>query len=104
MNNVSKKLLILARQNAANYLTYQKVRAIGVAGSVARCQADVYSDIDMSIYYEELPSHEELKAAYEQNEGSNYRIYADESASICQRWIQQKLGNITSYGQKNLIK
>jgi predicted nucleotidyltransferase len=80
MNNVSKKLLALAHKNAASYLTYQKVRAIGVAGSIARGQADVYSDIDMSIYYEELPSHEELKAAYEQNQGSNYRIYSDESA------------------------
>ncbi|MBW4685724.1 MAG: nucleotidyltransferase domain-containing protein [Komarekiella atlantica HA4396-MV6] len=78
MNNVSKQLLILAQKNAATYLANPKVRAIGVAGSVARGQADAYSDIDMSIYYGELPSDEELKAAYEENQGLDYRIYASD--------------------------
>ena len=68
----------MAQKNAATYLANPKVKAIGVAGSVARGQADVYSDIDMSIYYEELPSEEELKAAYEHNLGSDYRIYASD--------------------------
>ncbi len=65
MNDASKQLLTLAQKNAATFLTNPKVKAIGVAGSVARGQADAYSDIDMSIYYEKLPSEEELKAAYE---------------------------------------
>ena len=75
MNDVSTKLLALAQKNAAIYLANPKVWAIGVSGSVARGQADAYSDIDMSIYYKELPSDEELKVAYEQNQGSDYRIH-----------------------------
>lgn len=75
MNDISKQLLSLAQKNAATYLVNPKVKAIGLAGSVARGQADASSDIDMSIYYEELPSDEELKAAYEKNQGTDYRIY-----------------------------
>lgn len=78
MNDASKQLLALARRNAASYLVNPKVRAIGVAGSVARGQADTYSDIDMSIYYWELPSDEELKAAYEHNQGLDYRLHASD--------------------------
>lgn len=78
MNEATEKRLALARRNAIAYLATSKVRAIGVAGSVARGQADAYSDVDMSIYYDELPTEEELKAAYEQNQGSNYKVYADE--------------------------
>ena len=81
MNDASEQGRAIAKRNAAAYLAIPKVRAIGVAGSVARGQADAYSDIDMSIYYEELPSEEELKAAYEQNQGSDYRVYADERES-----------------------
>ncbi|MBD2431560.1 MULTISPECIES: hypothetical protein [Fischerella] len=78
MNDASKQLLALARSNAVSYLVNPKVRAIGIAGSVARGQADTYSDIDMSIYYWELPSDEELKAAYEYNQGSDYRLHASD--------------------------
>ncbi len=91
MNNASEQRLAIAKRNAAAYLTIPKVRAIGVAGSVARGQADAYSDIDMSIYYEELPSEEELKAAYEQNQGSDYRVYADEreSGAVVEQYFVQ---------------
>jgi predicted nucleotidyltransferase len=91
MNNASEQRLAIAKRNAAAYLTLPKVRAIGVAGSVARGQADAYSDIDMSIYYEELPSEEELKAAYEQNQGSDYRVYADEreSGAVVEQYFVQ---------------
>ncbi|MFQ4146454.1 nucleotidyltransferase domain-containing protein [Chlorogloeopsis sp. ULAP02] len=78
MNDASKRLLALAQKNAASYLVNPKVKAIGIAGSVARGQADVYSDIDMSIYYDELPTDEELKATYEQNQGSDYRLHASD--------------------------
>ncbi|MBF2008267.1 MAG: nucleotidyltransferase domain-containing protein [Chlorogloeopsis fritschii C42_A2020_084] len=78
MNDASKRLLALARKNAASYLVNPKVKAIGIAGSVARGKADIYSDIDMSIYYNELPTDEELKVAYEQNQGSNYRLHASD--------------------------
>jgi len=78
MNEANEQRLKIARKNASNYLTNPQLKAIGITGSVARDQADAYSDIDMSIYYEKLPLEEELKATYEQNQGSDYIIYADE--------------------------
>lgn len=78
MNEANEIRLALARQNAASYIMIPQVKAIGIAGSVARGEADAYSDIDMSIYYEELPTEEELKLAYKQNQGTDYRVYADE--------------------------
>ena len=78
MNEANQIRLALARQNAASYIAIPKVRAVGIAGSVARGEADAYSDIDMSIYYEELPTEEELKLAYKQNQGTDYRVYDDE--------------------------
>ncbi|HEY9634016.1 MAG TPA: nucleotidyltransferase domain-containing protein [Coleofasciculaceae cyanobacterium] len=91
MNEASEQRFAIAKRNAAAYLTIPKVRAIGVAGSVARGQADAYSDIDMSIYYEELPSEEELKVAYEQNQGSDYRVYANEreSGAVVEQYFVQ---------------
>jgi predicted nucleotidyltransferase len=81
MNEASEQRLAIAKRNAATYLAIPNVRAIGIAGSVARRQADAYSDIDMSIYYKELPSDEELKAAYQQNQGLDHRVYFDERES-----------------------
>ncbi|ARV60520.1 hypothetical protein BZZ01_19470 [Nostocales cyanobacterium HT-58-2] len=89
MNEANEKRLIIARQNAIAYLASSKVRAIGVAGSVARGQADMFSDIEMSIYYEELPTAQELKAAYEQNQGSDYRVYTDEDGAILEQYFVQ---------------
>jgi len=91
MNDASEQRITIAKRNAITYLVNPKVKAIGVAGSVARGQADAYSDIDMSLYYEELPSPEELKAAYEQNQGSDYRVYADEreSGAIVEQYFVQ---------------
>jgi predicted nucleotidyltransferase len=101
MNDANEQRLKIARSNAATYLANPQVRAIGVAGSVARGEADAYSDIDMSIYYQELPSEEALKAAYEQNQGSDYRIYADEreDGAIVEQYFVQgircDLGHVT---------
>lgn len=70
MNEASEYLLALARRIAASYTTHPKARAAMVTGSVAEDQSDFYSDIDMTMYYDELPSEEELLAAREKNGGS----------------------------------
>ena len=62
----------------SRYSTNPKVRAIGLHGSVARGQADKYSNIEISVFYAEFPSEEERLFAYQQNQGSDYRIYSDE--------------------------
>ena len=51
-------LLALARRNAAVYATHLQVRAILLMGSAAEGQSDFFSDLDMAIYYDELPSDE----------------------------------------------
>lgn len=70
MNNKSQYLLELAKHNVSAYIANPKFRAAMVAGSVARGICDEYSDLDMSIYWDELPSEQELQLARRQNQGS----------------------------------
>ena len=64
MNEASQYLLKLAKTNVKAYIAHPKAKAAMVTGSVALGISDYYSDIDMSIYYEEeLPSEQELEAA-----------------------------------------
>lgn len=60
----------IARRSAAAYAAIPKTRAILLSGSSAEGQSDFYSDLDMMIYYDELPSDAELDAARQQNNGS----------------------------------
>jgi hypothetical protein len=56
-------LLGLARRNAAAYTCIPSIRAIILTGSVAEGVCDFYSDLDMILYYDELPTEEQLAAA-----------------------------------------
>ncbi|MBD0335651.1 MAG: hypothetical protein ICV62_09190 [Cyanobacteria bacterium Co-bin13] len=70
MNTRNQYLMALAKRNVKAYIANPKTRAVMVAGSVAEGLCDEYSDCDMSIYYEEMPSEEELDLARQQNGGS----------------------------------
>lgn len=70
MNDQSQYLLKLAKRNVKAYVANSKAKAAMVTGSVAERLCDQYSDIDMSLYYEELPSEKELQLARQQNQGS----------------------------------
>ena len=70
MNDRSQYLLELAKHNVRAYIANPKSRAAMVGGSVARGICDEYSDLDMSIYWDELPSEDELQLARQQNQGS----------------------------------
>jgi predicted nucleotidyltransferase len=70
MNEDNRYLLNIARQIAKTYTAHPQAKAAMVTGSVAEGICDRYSDIDMSIYYEELPSKEEIETARLQNQGS----------------------------------
>ena len=70
MNNRTQYLLALAKRNVEAYIANPKTKAAMVAGSVAEGLCDEYSDCDMSIYYDELPSDEELQLARQRNQGS----------------------------------
>ena len=70
MMNRTQYLLELAKRNVKAYIVNPKTKAAMLAGSVAEGLCDEYSDCDMSIYYDELPSEEELQLARQQNQGS----------------------------------
>jgi hypothetical protein len=54
--------LAIARQIAARIRPYEGIRAIVVGGSVARGYADAYSDLEMPLFWDDLPSDEVRKA------------------------------------------
>ncbi len=70
MTPESEYLLNLARRNLQPYLNIPQLRAAMVTGSAALGQADRYSDIDMTLYYDALPAEEELTTARLSNGGS----------------------------------
>lgn len=70
MDDRNQYLLALAKCNAKAYIANPKTKAVMVSGSVAEGLCDEYSDCDMSIYYVELPSEEELQFTRQQNRGS----------------------------------
>jgi predicted nucleotidyltransferase len=70
MSEDNRYLLNIARQIAKTYTAHPQAKAAMVTGSVAEGICDRYSDIDMSIYYDKLPSKEELEATRLQNQGS----------------------------------
>jgi hypothetical protein len=63
--------LAIARQIAARLCRYDGIRAIVVGGSVARGYADVYSDLEMPLFWEALPS-DALRQAIAADLGATY--------------------------------
>ncbi|VEP16337.1 conserved hypothetical protein [Hyella patelloides LEGE 07179] len=70
MNQASQYLFALAKRNIQAYIANPEVKAAMVTGSTATGQADCYSDVEMFIYYDELPSIDKLQSARQQNRGS----------------------------------
>src|SRR6478672_3283126 len=62
MRDTDERLLALARRVAAVYTASGAARASAVIGSVARRQTDAYSDIDLAVYYDTLPTEVEIAA------------------------------------------
>jgi len=70
MTQASVYLIDLARRCSRVYTEMPAARAAMLSGSAAEGESDNYSDIDMMIYFDELPSDEALDAARLHNEGS----------------------------------
>lgn len=70
MNDRTQYLLKLVKRNIKAYIANPKTKAVMVAGSVAEGLCDEYSDCDVMLYYDELPSEEELRLARQQNQGA----------------------------------
>ena len=63
MTEASSRLQALARELARVYLEHTGPRAILLTGSAAVGEADVYSDLDLIVYYDELPDEPAFAAA-----------------------------------------
>jgi predicted nucleotidyltransferase len=61
-------LLELARRITAVYAEHPSARAILVTGSTAEGESDFNSDLDIILYYDELPAEEDLDRARERNQ------------------------------------
>lgn len=70
MTEASQLLLDFSKRILQTYITRFDPRAAMVTGSAAEGESDFYSDLDMTVYYDELPSEEELHAARLANGGS----------------------------------
>jgi hypothetical protein len=70
MNEASLYLLELARGNTTPYVANARAQAILVTGSCAEGESDAYSDIDTILYYDDLPTDEELEDARRSNGGT----------------------------------
>ncbi|MBD0345643.1 MAG: nucleotidyltransferase domain-containing protein, partial [Coleofasciculus sp. Co-bin14] len=70
MADRTQYLLELAKRNVKAYIANPKTKAVMLTGSVAEGLCDEYSDCDVMLYYDELPSEEELSFARQQNEGA----------------------------------
>ncbi|MBW4469744.1 MAG: nucleotidyltransferase domain-containing protein [Stenomitos rutilans HA7619-LM2] len=70
MNDRTQYLLELAKRNVKVYIANPNAKAVMVTGSIAEGLCDEYSDCDVGIYYDELPSEAELQLARQQNQGS----------------------------------
>ncbi len=72
MQDTNERLLGLAQRVAAIYTGDGTARASAALGSVARRQSDVYSDIDLGIYYDTMPTEEEITAGREALGGTDW--------------------------------
>jgi hypothetical protein len=70
MADRTQYLLELVRRNVKPYIANPKTKAVMVTGSVAEERCDEYSDCDVMLYYDELPTEDELTLARQQNRGA----------------------------------
>lgn len=101
MATASEMLISLARTIAAEYTTLPTLRAFMLTGSAAEGKSDFYSDLDMTAYYDALPSEDELAAVRERLGGSarNWvlgdRNEGDFAESFNLRGIECQIGHTT---------
>ena len=76
--NYQDKLMTLAREVAAEYAQKPGMEAILLTGSVAHGRTDGVSDVDMMLYFHELPSPEQLEREKETAVASGGGIYSYE--------------------------
>jgi hypothetical protein len=81
MTDATTVLRALAERLAGSYLAHLRPRAILLVGSAASGDSDVYSDLDMLVYYDHVPPHEAVAEAPHELGAQDYRgtPWSDES-------------------------
>ena len=70
----------LAHQLSAVYAAHPRCRAIILTGSAAEGLSDRLSDLDLILYYEELPTEDELRVGRERSSGGERTWLMDDRA------------------------
>lgn len=78
MTEASNYLLRIAKRIAGAHADIPGARASMVTGSAAEGKSDFYSDVDMTVYYDELPADETLQAARVASAGSERVWFVDD--------------------------
>src|SRR5690348_4710933 len=63
MTDASRYLVALAERISAAYVLNTRPRAILLTGSAATGESDYYSDVDLIVYHDDLPSDPDLAKA-----------------------------------------
>lgn len=79
MSDRTETLRALADRVLATFLRHTSPDAALLAGSVAAGEADEHSDVDLLLYYEQLPTDEAIAAAREELGGSGLKTIAPRS-------------------------
>ena len=83
VNDASHYLLTLGKRNAQVYTSLPNTKAILITGSSSEGLSDFYSDLDMIVYHDTLPSEEALLAACQQNQGEGRKLYGERDEGEC---------------------
>jgi hypothetical protein len=75
LNDATARRVQIGREIAAAYRRDPRVRAVALTGSVARGDADRYSDVEVATFWQTGPSVEERRALAEEVGGSQWRGY-----------------------------
>jgi hypothetical protein len=104
MTQASDYLLGIAKRIARAHADIPGARASMVTGSVAEGKSDFYSDVDMTVYYDELPADEILQAARVANGGSARVWFVDDrnNGGVMEAYtidgVECQIGHITVAG------
>ena len=76
MGDPTGHLRTLARRVAESYVAHAQPRAILLAGSAATGNADLYSDLDMLVCYDQVPPETALAVTPRELGADRYRCYS----------------------------
>lgn len=79
MNQATTQRLALAQRLAPIYEQYPHLSAIAVAGAVARGWADHYSDLELHLFWTQLPAEAERESTALRAEGDCLKLWAGEA-------------------------